>query len=294
VIKERIHLERIEFYITNVCNLTCNNCNRFNNYNFKGWQRWSDYSADYKKWSEKFSFTQLVLLGGEPLLNPDITSWITGLNELWPNAGVQILSNGYRLNYVDGLYDLMLQGKCWMVITLHNPNEEQFVIDEIKKFLKSECTVVEIPNGDPYVRAGALYTNKSGVRIITQWADRFDVSSIVPGPNGRLTLHQSDPLQAHGKCSFVRNKNYHFIRGKLYKCGPVALMPEFDQQYTLDISESDREILNSYSPLSADELASQAEDFLKHIDDPIAQCKFCPATHQIQPIFPLRKGLKTS
>lgn len=294
MIQDRIHLERIEFYITNVCNLTCNNCNRFNNYNFKGWQRWADYEAEYAKWSEKFSFTQLVLLGGEPLLNPDITSWVTGLNRLWPAAGVQILSNGYRLNYVDGLYNLLLNGNCWIFLTLHNPNEEEFVVGEINKFLKGKIKITEIPNGDPYVRNGATYTDEKGVSILTQWADRFDISSIIPGPNNRLTLHQSDPLQAHQKCSFVRNKNYHFIRGKLYKCGPVALMPEFDQQNNLDISKEDRAILNSYRPLSADELDTRAEEFLKNIDNPIAQCKFCPSSHQVESIFPLRKGLKTS
>lgn len=35
-------LDYMEFYITNVCNLTCTGCNRFNNYKFKGFQRWTE------------------------------------------------------------------------------------------------------------------------------------------------------------------------------------------------------------------------------------------------------------
>ena len=35
-------LDYCEFYITNVCNLSCNGCNRFNNYKFRGFQRWED------------------------------------------------------------------------------------------------------------------------------------------------------------------------------------------------------------------------------------------------------------
>ena len=47
-------LNYMEFYITNVCNLTCTGCNRFNNYKFKGFQRWADYKEEYTQWSKEF------------------------------------------------------------------------------------------------------------------------------------------------------------------------------------------------------------------------------------------------
>ena len=78
----KIKLDKVEFYITNVCNLTCDECNRFNNFSFKGWQRWQDYEAIYADWNSKLDIQQLVILGGEPLLNPSICEWITGINSL--------------------------------------------------------------------------------------------------------------------------------------------------------------------------------------------------------------------
>ena len=66
------------------------------------------------------------------------------------------------------------------------------------------------------------------------------------------------------------------IKGKLYKCGPAALFPEFDQQHQFDISDSDREILNSYRPLAALEYTERGAEFLATIDDQLAMCKFCP------------------
>ena len=82
-------LDKVEFYITNVCNLNCNHCNRFNNYNFTGWQRWSDYQADYEQWGKYLDIKHKVILGGEPLLNPDIIKWIQGIHKIW--GPVQLL-----------------------------------------------------------------------------------------------------------------------------------------------------------------------------------------------------------
>ena len=53
----RYVLDKVEFYITNVCNLNCDQCNRFNDYKFAGWQRWSDYEAIHQRWAELVDIT---------------------------------------------------------------------------------------------------------------------------------------------------------------------------------------------------------------------------------------------
>ena len=54
------------------------------------------------------------------------------------------------------------------------------------------------------------------------------------------------------------------------------MFPEFDQQHGFDISNADREILNSYRPLSPYEYAERGQEFLDTIDEQLAMCKFCP------------------
>ena len=71
-------------------------------------------------------------------------------------------------------------------------------------------------------------------------------------------------------------KCYHFIKGALYKCGPVALFPEFDLQHNLDISAEDRNLINSYAPLQVEQYEQRGQEFLEQIDQVIPQCKFCP------------------
>ena len=74
------------------------------------------------------------------------------------------------------------------------------------------------------------------------------------------------------------------IRGGIYKCGPAALMPEFDQQYNFDISEEDKKLLYSYRPLTVEDFDTRGREFFDHIDDEIPQCKFCPEDYEYKPI----------
>ena len=76
MIPNRIKIPKVEFYITNICNLTCEDCNRFNNHDFKGWQAWDDFKETYQQWSQYVELDQVVILGGEPLLNPTFIDWI--------------------------------------------------------------------------------------------------------------------------------------------------------------------------------------------------------------------------
>lgn len=283
----RVFLPNIEIYITNVCNLTCENCNRFNNYDFTGWQRWSDYEADYTEWAKKVRLQRIAIMGGEPLLNPTICDWVDGINRLW-NRSVQVLTNGTRLNKVPGLYERMSawQGyhpdiRNWIGVSLHNINDLDKCIAEIRKFLRGEIRCYEKHHNTPEENltwgANYAFIDENGFRVHVWIYDSFYQAAVKRNPEGTFHLHNNDPEAAHKSCGFVMYNSHHFIKGKLYKCGPVGLFPEFDQQHKFDISDEDREIINSYRPLSAHEFDQRGPEFLKHITDVIPQCKFCPA-----------------
>ena len=289
---------KVEFYITNVCNLTCENCNRYNNHKFAGWQRWSDYADVYQQWSKYVDLKNIVIMGGEPLLNPTITDWITGLTDIF-KCGIQVLTNGTRLNNVPGLYEALAQ-TCSrggphvgnLQISLHNTNQ----FDELKQNIKSFLSTIKEEYGHAIGISGRDNQQYYSVRDVNDvlvnvhLANNFHTASIQPTAAGRFTLHNSDPVLAHKKCGFAQYKCYHFIKGKLYKCGPVALMPEFDEQFNLDISDEDRQLLNSYKPLKIKQWPDRALKWLAQLDDPIAQCKFCPQTFTSKIIYPVVKG----
>ena len=294
-IHHRPVFNKIEVYITNVCNLTCEQCNRFNNFDFKGWQRWSDHADQYYQWAKLIDLKAITILGGEPLLNPDIVAWIHGLNDAF-GIGVQILTNGTRLNQVKGLYDAIAHArprdgiKNTISVSLHNLDDLEILQQNIHEFLSGP--VQQNAHNPELWGSDYQYSDHNGVFVNVYYQNRFDTSTIQISADGRYTLFDNDPVQAHSVCTYVKYKSYHFIRGKLYKCGPAALLPEFDQQHNLDISGQDRELLNSYRPLTVTNFDEYHEEFLTNLNNPMAQCKFCPVDKKSFTIAPIRKGSK--
>ena len=295
------HIQKLEFYITNVCNLACPDCNRFNDHNFRGHQLWQDYKEDYEEWGRQLDVRGLVILGGEPLLNPSILDWIRGVNRCFSNT-VQVLTNGTRLNKTPGLYETLAEytdgyWANWIGISVHNIHDLDRYFEEVKQFLHGPVKEyhgkdAKDHTGHP-VSSGADYTfvdsNNVQVRLWVQ--DSFYSAAIHRAPPslvhgewkpGAFTVYNNDPDRAHEACGFVQWKNYHMIRGRLHKCGPAVLMAEFDEQNTLAITAEDRQIMRSYQGLSAWDDEKIQHQFFKQLDRVIPQCKFCPTREQMQ------------
>lgn len=264
---------------------------------------WSDYEHDYAEWGRKLEVSGIVILGGEPLLNPTICDWIRGINRCF-GTPVQVLTNGTRLNKTPGLYEAISEWNTnmhwanWIGISVHNQNDLERCFLETTKFLRGTIRTYHgkntlDENGDP-ITFGADYTfidyNGIGVRLWIQ--DSFFPAAIHRLPPtlvdgewqpGRFSVHNSDPDLAHAACGFATWKNYHMIRGRLHKCGPSVLMAEFDEQNPLMISDQDRELLRSYQPLSPWDDDKTTHRFFKNLDRAIAQCKFCPTQEHMLP-----------
>ena len=125
-----------EFYITNVCNYTCGNCNRFNNYNLKGFQKWQDYKVAYANFADRLDIKTIAILGGEPFLNPELYNWVHGVAELWPNAIIEITTNGSRRKDTQLLEVLQkYKGRVWIHLSCHDINYWDTMHQDIMNFL---------------------------------------------------------------------------------------------------------------------------------------------------------------
>ncbi len=271
---KKYSLDYAEFYITNVCNLACQNCNRFNDFDFRGWQAWQDYRDVYREWANLVDITNPAIIGGEPLLNPTIIQWMTGIKELWPDRRPWIITNGTQINRVRGLYEAMRDTGIWLEINLHSLDHLEDIEQAIQDFLQGAQRV----SYDDRIH----WFDKNRVKISLYKRLDFYRSAVQSGPDGKLRLHQSDPDRAHAACGM--KNSHHFIRGKLYKCGVSALLPEFMDQFELDISDHDKSLARSYRPLGVDDSDDVKESFFKNLKNPIPQCRFCAEKYQVQRI----------
>ena len=275
----RITIDKLEFYITNVCNLTCSGCNRYNNYKFTGWQNYHDYADILQRWSEKINLIKPVILGGEPLLNPTINEWLKGIRSAWPdNYPPEIISNGTRIDITDGLYETCRLTDSWIAVSLHRDEDCEPVFNRIRNFLSHP--IKEGVNLRAELNADYQFIDCNNVQVHIWNTTNFLQSNIIERLDGSRTLYNSDPIKAHAVCPQVLHKNYHMIRGRIYKCGPAPLMAEFDQQYPFDISDQDRALIHTDQGLGIDEFDERGAEFFANIDNPIPQCKFCPESYE--------------
>ena len=117
--------------------------------------------------------------------------------------------------------------------------------------------------------------DKHGVSAIISISDVFSVSALKHN-SGVFSLHNSDPNKAMSVC--YSKTCHHFMKGKLYKCAVVGLLPEFHKQFYFDISTKDKELMHSYSPMEYNSSDSFAKKFIHNLssNSVIPQCKFCP------------------
>lgn len=268
-----------EFYITNVCNLTCSGCNRFNNHKFTGYQLWNDYKDEYTKWSKELTFNSMAILGGEPMLNPDFMKWVIGIRNLWPTTQMRIITNGYQLPKIKGFYEhLVADRRTRVCVGIHNKLHKKTVLDIVKNFLSGPLKY-DFNHDEPWF---ITITDINLVRIRVEFNWWFHQGALIEQPQG-FALHDSNVEKAHATCN--AKTCHHFIRGKLYKCGVAALLPEFAQQHKIFLSDQDTKLMNSYIPLSISDSIETKKIFINNLSNSIPQCKFCPENYDLKQIF---------
>ena len=81
------------------CNLNCVGCNHFSPLAPPSFPNLEEFTRDFKRMSHLFGdrTQQVKLLGGEPLLNPDINRYLRVARECFPQSEIMIITNGLLL-----------------------------------------------------------------------------------------------------------------------------------------------------------------------------------------------------
>jgi len=331
-------IDLVEFYITNVCNLNCENCNRFNNFNFSGHYKPEDYFDDYKWWASKINPKRIGILGGEPLLNPHICEWIDMIRDLWPNSEIILTTNGTQINKVENLYNILKSNKIVLDVSLHNKNTSSDIINSVYDLLKApsvetfhqerwhseswqsayndikdeswpNCDKIEdfknlpekIKNecenvfgfSDKIFREQNFTRNLvdcNGVEAIINWCNHFHETPLILDSNNQISLRNNNPEKSVEICDM---KYCHaFVDGKLYKCGISRILPDFINQFQVNVSKYDLEILKNYTPADSSFTDEELEIFIDNLKSgcSIEMCKFCPEQYNNKQIFATKRN----
>lgn len=275
-----ITLPFAEFYITNVCDLACENCNRFNN--FKRTGRIDFDRAVYEDWSKRIDVERFSIIGGEPLNHPRLHEYIKGIRNLWPNADMCITSNGLAINRSKHLYEYCVANNCSLEISLHDVDHiDKLIWEQIEHFKlyngRNWKTRTEIIpqvgiDGEEFDIEATVITDNGGMKIDIADAHTFSSTSIKEWCGGKPLPHNSDIHLAYHNCSMKHS--HTFYDGKLYKCGMIAAGKTMAQEFN---AEKEWQPLFDYEPLDINKWLPYWKDTFFSAEN---VCSVCPEVLQ--------------
>lgn len=254
----------LEFEIVKHCNLNCAYCDHFSPWK-KGFVSLADLTKWFETWSRKITIPQVHILGGEPLLHPDLIKILKKANEFWCNSQIFLVTNGYLVGPLKAeLLPLLKDLNITLVISKH------FNTRDYNKKLRHILDIVS--------SSGVSFKLRHSYR---HWFQTYEISKDgIPYLNNKII---SNPSKAYNNC--ISSKCYMIKGNHLYRCTNLCVGNELIKNKV--ISPDERFL--SYKPLSPN---SSKETIIKHlVDFPLEQCAYCPEKYTIIKPVELRKLL---
>lgn len=196
------YLPRIECHITDHCNLNCRGCSHFSNISPEKYKNIEEFEKELACLSNKLLIDELKLLGGEPLLHPDLPAFFGIARKYFPKAEITLCTNCLLLDKMsDAFWKSMKENDIKFVLSIYPPLKDK--IGHYQELIAGKG--IEI-----------AYTHQS---------DEFWAM--------RNRKGDSDPQQAYKQCndSYCRNLR----NGRLYICPDACYMDYYNDYFKQNI-----------------------------------------------------------
>jgi organic radical activating enzyme len=266
----------IEVMIIRGCNLSCEGCTTFSDLKHAGYQTWEQGLAELEPWTQRLQIEAIGFMGGEPLMNPAVRDWIQGMRDLLPNAQIRFVTNGLLLHRHMDVIDLLhTVGNSVLKISQHV--DDPVLINTIQEIHKKF-------NWEPVFEYGNnRWKTSNEFRFQVNRPERF--LKTFQGSYSNMRPHNSNPAEAFDAC--VQQRCPMLYRGRIFKCGTVALTSDLLSQFAYPN-------INEWKPhldkgLGADCEDFELERFIDNFGKPHKLCVQCPTKNDIASFVDHRK-----
>ena len=130
------YLPYLEYHVADHCNLNCKYCTHYSplvpNAVFTDFEQWKMDLMQLKQYIDDIGVIRI--LGGEPLLNPQLPQFVEMTRRLFPKTIITVVTNGMLLDRISQeLVDVMQRTISFFHISYYPPFEEK--ADAVKRFL---------------------------------------------------------------------------------------------------------------------------------------------------------------
>jgi hypothetical protein len=234
-------LEGIDISVAEHCNMACYSCNHFSQLAEPVYADLAETEQDLKRLSELSmgNIPAIMLVGGEPLLNPELPEFMRIAREYFPKSRVQIITNGLLL--------LAQKDIFWESVKKYN------ILMTPTKYPGINWEKIE-------ERAG-----KFGYKF-----DYFGFTENTEKVSRKFCLDLSGSQNI--KTSFKRCPlafcTIGLHNGRLATCSFVFSMKHFNRYFNQNIPVTDADSIDIYK-------AKNMREIIDFLNSPIPLCRFC-------------------
>jgi Radical SAM superfamily len=251
-----IRVPKLEMHLAYGCNLRCENCCHYSDYRPGGLVPLAEGSDWLKSWSIRLEPVNFSLLGGEPLLNPEVPAYIKVAREQWPHTKIRLVTNGLLLPRTPlEFWRTLAETEATLTVSIHSRDGRY--LDELSAALA--CAQFHAREYD-----FRLETRNS----VDGWYRTYRGH----GP-GMTPFQDGDPRSSWRACP---SKHCLTLEGNaIWKCPPLAHFPRIAHKFRLDLKPEWEKPLR-YVPLTLDATDDEVRAFVGRGEEPV--CGMCPAS----------------
>jgi hypothetical protein len=264
--------------------MTCSHCGGLACYDFTGNFDWKESEARFEKWAEYVDTDNISLAGGEMFLHPGLGEWFLNLRRLWPNAHIEIPTNGSKLlPRIDLARQIISDGNAHLRVACHYDSEDKF--QELKKNIEQVLSPwessLEITSNEYAVAGGAsgienraiiYYINGRKVLKYEQFINFYQPYHHHV-ENGTVHFHMGgDQEKSFELCVWHSEANVQ--KGLMYNCPAVTNYPEAKHQ--VKYVAAAQEVLERYKACDPFDGYEVVKDFIENtLNKSLEVCKLC-------------------
>jgi hypothetical protein len=251
--KKREHL-RFDVHLADHCNLNCKGCEHFSPLSPQKFIDIKKYEHDCKRLADLTggNIGDIALLGGEPLLHPNICDIIRITRSHFTNGLVRIITNGtLLLKQSDDFYDCCRINDITIVITIYPVRlDYEAIMNMAEKHGVKMQFWGDVKNASNSRRKLPIdYVGKSWRKL------SIDIKG------------KQNPERSNALC-YASNYCFQLVEGKLYKCWRIAYIKYFNDFFDKSLKITESDYIDIYKENDIDII-------LEKLHRPARFCRYC-------------------
>jgi len=242
----------LEINVSLGCNLKCEYCSHLGRF-MKGVIPWEEIKHWFQSWNQKILPDCVRIMGGEPLLHPDLEMILRETKEYWPDSSMELITNGLLLHksspeLLSFIRDIPYKVKV----------SKHFDDPEYNRLFNRGIAVLRRYAIEPEVEQSHLH-----------WRKCYQIEA-----DGNTKPFQSDPEKAWENC-FIKNICPTLFDNKLYRC---PLLGSFAYARQKGFVSEAWDVALEYQPLSHHCSREDIRAFMNQ--GACVQCSICPEKYE--------------